>query len=237
MTYSALVTLTILGDDLSRLNVPQLCEWMRSLQDSDGSFRCIGFGSESDTRFVYSAVASSFLIQNWSGVDTTTAAEFILNCWNVAEGGFGLRPGLESHGGATYTALAALALMGKLDLLTDNQRNGIIRFCTFRQQSGCGGFHGRVNKDCDTCYAYWVGASLQILRCDDFISRTSLSQFLDTTFNPLVGGFSKGVSDPPDPYHTHFGICARVFARKDSHKFIHASLGLSTRAYSKKFDN
>jgi geranylgeranyl transferase type-1 subunit beta len=235
MTYSALVALVTLDDDLSRLDVPKLSQWISTVQDDDGSFRGVGFGSESDTRFLYSAVATCCITRDWSGLNAALATEFIMNCWNPGDGGFGLRPGQESHGGATYTAVAALSLMKKLDLLTKEHREGLVRFCVFRQIAGCGGFNGRANKDCDTCYAYWVGATMQILDCDDFINRTSLSRFLDTTFGSLIGGFSKTTADTPDPYHTHFGICARTFCKQNSKELIHAGLGLSMRAFSSHF--
>lgn len=236
MTYSALVALLTLGDDLSRVDRIKFSQWLNTVQDDDGSFRAVAFGSESDARFVYSAVASCFLLQEWSGLDIGRSTEFILSCWNVSDGGFGLRPGLESHGGATYTCLASLSLMGKLDLLEESQIQGVIRFCTGRQIAGAGGFNGRANKDCDTCYAYWVGASLQILKSDNFIHRQCLAEFLDVTFNPLIGGFSKSCGEAPDPYHTHFGVCARILCEPDSREHMEASLGLSVTAFRRHFE-
>ena len=35
----------------------------------------------------------------------------------------------------------------------------IKRWCLFRQKSG---FQGRPNKPVDTCYSFWVGASLEV---------------------------------------------------------------------------
>ena len=84
-------------------------------------------------------------------------------------------PPQESHGGSTFTGLAALALMGTLRRLPPPQRT--VRWCVERQArssrdraeigarsgraahlSQVGGFQGRPNKDEDTCYSFWIGA-------------------------------------------------------------------------------
>ena len=62
-------------------------------------------------------------------------------------------------GGSTYCALASLVLMNRLNTLTSDQLEKIKRWCIFRQKSG---FHGRPNKPVDTCYSFWVGASLKV---------------------------------------------------------------------------
>ncbi|KAL2897031.1 Geranylgeranyl transferase type-1 subunit beta [Bienertia sinuspersici] len=76
-------------------------------------FMPIHIGAEADLRFVYCAAAISYLLDDWTGVDKLKAKEYILNCQSY-DGGFGLCPGLESHGGATYCAIASLQLMGYL---------------------------------------------------------------------------------------------------------------------------
>ncbi|MCL7029570.1 hypothetical protein MKW94_017510, partial [Papaver nudicaule] len=78
------------------------------------------------------------------------------------DGGFGLVPGLESHGGATYCAVAALRLMGFIedDVLSKGTTFSVIdvqpllEWCLQRQAID-GGFQGRANKATDTCYAFW----------------------------------------------------------------------------------
>lgn len=63
-------------------------------------------------------------------------------------------------GGWTYCAIAALCLMGRLDeALSQRELDRIRRWCMMRQQSG---FHGRPNKPVDTCYSFWVGATLEV---------------------------------------------------------------------------
>ena len=72
----------------------------------------------------------------------------------------GLLCSLEFLGGTTFCGLAALSLMGKLDTtFSAAELDGLRRWCLLRQKTG---FEGRPNKVVDTCYSFWVGASLQV---------------------------------------------------------------------------
>jgi len=51
--------------------------------------------------------------------------------------------------------------MGRLhSTLSARQMQALRRWCLLRQQTG---FQGRPNKPVDTCYSFWVGATLQVL--------------------------------------------------------------------------
>jgi prenyltransferase beta subunit len=64
----------------------------------------------------------------------------------------------EGHGGSTYCAVSSLALLRKLDKIRN--KRALIKWCVNRQG---GGFQGRPYKDPDTCYSYWIGATMKIL--------------------------------------------------------------------------
>jgi geranylgeranyl transferase type-1 subunit beta len=61
-------------------------------------------------------------------------------------------------GGTTYCAIAALYLMGELNL-NDPRLRRTKRWSILRLSSG---FQGRVNKPVDTCYSFWLGSSLKV---------------------------------------------------------------------------
>ena len=63
MTYVALCSLVILGDDLSRVDKDSIVLGLKHLQLESGAFQCIAFGSESDARFVYCASCISHLLK------------------------------------------------------------------------------------------------------------------------------------------------------------------------------
>eukprot|EP01042_Synura_sphagnicola_P001706 gene1706-2000_t len=72
-------------------------------------------------RFLFCASAISSLLNDWSGVDVDRSVSYIQSC-RTYEGGFGLTPGAEAHGGSTYCALASLSLMGRLTALSEDER-------------------------------------------------------------------------------------------------------------------
>ena len=50
--------------------------------------------------------------------------------------------------------------MGQLEsTFSEEELKGLRKFCLLRQKSG---FQGRPNKDVDTCYSFWLGASLDV---------------------------------------------------------------------------
>lgn len=58
----------------------------------------IFFLEEVDTRFTLCAFAALYLLDCLNAIDVEKAVEFILKCYNF-DGGFGTRPGSESHSG------------------------------------------------------------------------------------------------------------------------------------------
>ena len=86
-------------------------------------------------------------------------------------------------GGSTFCALASLVLMNQLDSsLVADELEQIKRWCLFRQKSG---FQGRPNKPVDTCYSFWVGASLEVFKWT--VSRKKRKIFtLTSSFNSVL---------------------------------------------------
>ena len=77
LTYAALATLIILGDDLKRVDRESLCNIKRDLQLENGCI-CGSLGSEADMRFVYCACVIAYLLNDWSIIDVDATVEFIL---------------------------------------------------------------------------------------------------------------------------------------------------------------
>lgn len=212
-TYCALAVLKTVGYSLSNIDSKIISTSLRNLQQPDGSFLPIHIGAETDLRFVYCAAAICFMLEDWSGMDKEKAKEYICKCQSY-DGGFGMVPGSESHGGGTYCAVASLRLMGYIDgdILSKNVLSSIIdipsllQWCLQRQTSD-GGFQGRPNKPSDTCYAFWVGAVLTILGGHKLIDSKALRRFL-LTCQSKYGGFSKFPNELPDIYHSFYGFTA-----------------------------
>lgn len=118
------------------------------------------------------------------------------------EGGIGQGPGLESHSGSTFCAVAALSLSNNLDRLTKAQLEALRRWLLFRYDRG---FNGRPNKPVDTCYSFWVGGSLKILDSLHFVNDDHISEYV-LMAQDRAGGFSKYVNCVSDPMHTYLGL-------------------------------
>ena len=177
MTYTALASLIILGDDLGRVAREPILSALAQLQQDDGRFVAHHRGGESDCRFLYCACAVAFILGGVrSHMNVDAAQHYVRSCVNGYDGSIGLIPGQESHGGACYTALAGLGLCAEalgetldLEALIGLNEHAFAKWCLSRQvgewsgDSGVGGFQGRMNKVADTCYTFWVLGALQVL--------------------------------------------------------------------------
>ncbi|KAG1881931.1 terpenoid cyclases/protein prenyltransferase alpha-alpha toroid [Suillus tomentosus] len=211
MTYTALLSLAILRDNFSRLDRKGLLKFLRSCQNTDGSFSSEPLGGDSDLRTTFCAFAISTMLDDWSGMDVASALQFICSC-RTYEGGYGQSPFGEALGGTTYCALAALRLATKqLDPL---ERQKTVRWLVQNQASN-GGFSGRTNKDADACYCFWCGASLHVLDAGDLVDKAEMASFV-AFCQFKFGGIAKIPGEHPDPYHTYLSLAAVALLPPDS---------------------
>lgn len=227
MTYTGLASLLTVGDDLSRVNKPCIIAGLRALQQPDGSFCSSLTNQEKDMRFVYCAAAISYILDDWSGMDIEKTIDFIFQCISY-DNGIGQNPGLESHGGSTYCAIATLSLINQLDRLGPRRLDGLRRWLIMRQISG---FQGRPNKPEDTCYSFWIGASLKLLGILDKTDKRSNKAFIMSTQDAFIGGFSKWVDTIPDPMHTYLGIAGLSLINFSNLDYIHPALNITQTAF------
>ncbi|KAI9315000.1 geranylgeranyl transferase type-1 subunit beta-like protein [Dichotomocladium elegans] len=199
-TYTALLSLLLLGDDLSRVNRDAIVESIKCLQLQDGSFQPAPDSLERDVRFLYCACAVSYILNDWRGLDFDLTIAYAKRLQSY-EGTFGQSPGNESHGGSTFCGVGALTLMGKAAQGIVNKQK-MIKWCVHQQTTG---FAGRVNKDADTCYCFWIGASLHMLDAFDLVNKDNLREFL-LDCQTRIGGFGKAPGHHPDILHSYMGV-------------------------------
>ncbi|XP_058792024.1 geranylgeranyl transferase type-1 subunit beta [Phymastichus coffea] len=229
MTYTGLCSLLILQDDLSQIDKESILEGMRACQNVDGSFMAMVTGCESDMRFVYCACCISAILDDWSGINKDKTIDYIVKSISY-DGAIGQGPGLESHGGSTFCAVASLCLMNELhNVLSEEQLERLKRWCLLRQD---GGFHGRPGKQSDSCYSFWIGATLKLLGVDNLSDQEENRAFVLDTQNTLVGGFGKYASEPPDPLHAYLGLCSLSLIGEPRLLEMHAALNISQRTYT-----
>jgi protein farnesyltransferase subunit beta len=143
-------------DLIARIRMP-LYRWMATLlTPASGAYRMHTDG-EIDVRATYTilscakllGIASPFLCQE-------SVSDFIRSC-QTFEGGLGGEPWSEAHGGYTYCGVAALHILGKLEVLDIPALTGWV---ARRQMVFEGGFSGRSNKLVDGCYSFWQGGEI-----------------------------------------------------------------------------
>jgi len=238
MTYTALATLIILGDDLSGINRRALVAGVRALQLPDGSFRAALEGGENDMRFLYCAAAVCRMLDDWSGVDVEAAVSYVLASISY-DGGIGQGPGLEAHGGSTYCAVAALSMMGRLGALGEARTAALTRWCLARQgregraAGGGEGWQGRPNKPEDTCYTFWLGGTLALLGRLELCRPDLAREFVLSTQDPVTGGLAKWTDTVPDPLHTYLGLAGLAVAGEAALQHVEPALNLSARAVAR----
>uniref|UniRef100_A0A8D8PUR5 Geranylgeranyl transferase type-1 subunit beta n=1 Tax=Cacopsylla melanoneura TaxID=428564 RepID=A0A8D8PUR5_9HEMI len=230
LTYSALCTLLILGDDLSRVNKKAVLHGVKALQEKSGSFKCTLADGDCDMRFVFCACAICFILNDWSGMDRACTIAFIMASLGF-DGAFGQGPYLESHGGSTYCALASLTLMDRMDVMTTKQIDRLKRWLINRQRTS---FQGRPNKPVDTCYTFWIGSSLAMLDSVDWVDEHRMVQaVLDTQHR--TGGFSKWHRNDTvaDIMHTYLGIAGLSLFKSLSFDLspVYPALNITQSAY------
>ncbi|XP_060527273.1 geranylgeranyl transferase type-1 subunit beta [Cylas formicarius] len=225
-TYSCLLSLLILGDDLSRVNKEEIIKSLRVLQLRNGSFKGAIEGAESDMRFVYCAACISYILNDWRGIDIEKMMQFILNSISY-DGGIGQGPELESHCGSTFCAVASLALSNNLHRLSKRQFHNLRRWLLMRLETG---FNGRPNKPTDTCYSFWTGGALKILNAYQFIEADDNPQFILMT-QDKYGGFAKWMNAVPDPMHTYFGLAGLSLMKFDNLREMFCPLNCTRKVH------
>ncbi|XP_074605601.1 geranylgeranyl transferase type-2 subunit beta-like [Brevipalpus obovatus] len=201
-TLSAIQILTIyeaFDDDI--IDIPGVIRYVKSLQQEDGSFAGDNWG-EIDIRFSFGAIAILTLLNKLDEIDVEKAVEFIMRCNNLIDGGFGSRPGSESHAGLVYCALGGLALTGNLHRVDAD----LLGWWLCERQVPSGGLNGRPEKLPDLCYSWWVLASLQMLGRLHWINRNKLVTFILECQDEDDGGFGDRPGDFADAFHTLFGL-------------------------------
>ncbi|RVE52597.1 hypothetical protein evm_002716 [Chilo suppressalis] len=200
---------------------------VKALQTPEGNFSATLSGCESDMRFVYCAACISYILDDWSGFNIPKATEYILKSINY-DFGIAQCPELESHGGTTYCALATLSLTKQLHKLSEEQVEGLKRWLLFRQVDG---FQGRPNKSVDTCYSFWVGASLKILDALHMSNYGNNKKYVYETQDCVVGGFSKWPDTCTDPMHTYLGLAGLSLIGENGLLEIVPTLNITNRAF------
>ncbi|KAF2069212.1 hypothetical protein CYY_009469 [Polysphondylium violaceum] len=231
-TYCALMILRIAGDDFSSVNKKAIIDALKCRSQENGSFNSAPKSTESDVRFIFMACAISYMLNDWSAVDIEKTTQFIMDSLSY-EFAFGQSPEQEAHGGSTYCAVNSLALMKKLHLILPF-KDKFIRWLVNKQITG---FCGRTNKDPDTCYSFWIGASLDAISSFNLIDFNLMKMFIQSAQHQVIGGIAKEPSNLPDILHTYMSLSALAIGGDENLMPLNPVLGITQRAAGKEWND
>ncbi|CAK7205953.1 Rab geranylgeranyltransferase [Sporothrix eucalyptigena] len=195
-----------------------VAEFISNLQNrTTGTFAGDEWGEE-DTRFLYGALNALSLLGRLNLVNVDRAVEYVAACANF-DGGYGVRPGAESHAGQVFTCLAALKVAGRLDL-ADADKVG--RWLSERQVPS-GGLNGRPEKQEDVCYSWWVLSSLALVNRLHWVDRDSLVAFILSCQDPKNGGFADRPGNMVDVWHTVYALAGLGLLEYPGLEPVHAA--------------
>lgn len=98
-------------DALDQIDFDAVVRYIVGLQQPDGSFFGDKWG-EVDTRFSFCAVATLTLLNRMEqSIDVDKAIKFVMSCCNQTDGGFGSKPGAESHAGESSESVDTVEIV------------------------------------------------------------------------------------------------------------------------------
>lgn len=177
--------------------------YISSLKNEDASFKGDSFG-EVDSRFIYCAVSCLSILNKINHISKCDSASYILSIYDLNSNGFSWIHGNEPHAASVFCSLNSLFLLGKLYLVDTKQ---LADWLSHRQTSN-GGFNGRAEKLTDTCYSWWILASLIVLKKHTWINKNALQKYILLCQDTTTGGISDNPDCVPDICHTFFGLAA-----------------------------
>ncbi|KUJ22387.1 terpenoid cyclases/Protein prenyltransferase [Mollisia scopiformis] len=213
-------------EDGADIDVDQLVKYIRSGQTYDGG---IGESSrhEAHAGYTYCAIASLKLANRLSKSKDSEPISGLTNVdstirWLVSrQTGYTTESDEEEEGDAEHAP--AVKLQG---IYTEEPAHEDEEFV---------GFNGRCNKRADTCYAFWVGAAINML-CQEkveLLDIPAIRRFLFEQTQHRIGGFGKCPGDPPDIYHSYLALAALATMKEPDLKPLDAALCVSIQQKEK----
>lgn len=95
------------------------------------------------------------------------------------------------------------------------------------------GFAGRCNKMADTCYCFWNGGVLAMLKEEGLIETEGMRHYLNGSTQHMIGGFSKVPGATPDLLHAYLGLAALAVVGQEGLQTLDSALVASSRTAAK----
>lgn len=150
------------------------------------------------------AMSCAAILSKIFDINLVFDTDYVISC-QTYEGGFGCSPTGEAHAGFTYCAVLYLALCDGLRLCDMSTLKLWLMCRVTEMNSKCG-------KVSDSCYAYWLGATLKILADKKLVC----AQFCDMAYASLKsklmefedrnGGFKGKMNETANVQHLCYAL-------------------------------
>lgn len=194
---------------------------LKHFHPEKGTFTNYKNDSEDDVRFLYCGLCI-FKMIDANLISTCLPVDKIkkyLKSIKSYEGGYSMMSDCESNGGTTYCALASYYLIDSINEVMND--NTLLSWLVYRC-SNPEGVNGRTNKQCDSCYTYWIYSSLIIINKNNLVDTEFISSFI-CKCQTIFGGYSKysninekgeEIYNYPDIEHTYYSLLSLCLLKK-----------------------
>lgn len=200
-------------DDVPDVLVDKLVQRIRQSNTYDGGISEIPF-HESHGGFAFCAIAALSLVNHLPGD---------VECASLTDG---VLPGISDLDLTLHWLVSRQTTYLDEDDGEDIEL-GDVKDSTIQPMLPWVGLSGRCNKIADTCYSWWVSASLALLDRLDLLSLHPAQKYLLDRTQHAIGGFGKQPGDPPDVYHSYMGLAALSLMKYQGLKSIHSAACIS----------
>ncbi|SOV16709.1 geranylgeranyl transferase type2 beta subunit, putative [Plasmodium sp. gorilla clade G2] len=219
------------------------------------SLKSVHYKFDGDMRFMFCSLCTLYLlnklfkerniyVNNINNINHDKCIQWIINCFNI-DGGFSNLPGSESHAGTTFCAIHSLKLLKNEKGKTYFSYNPIMKKKLIRwlcERYDNFGINGRVGKDHDVCYSWWVLSSLSSLNVNlgKVFNINIIINFILECQDKVNGGFSRIGQDEyninkkcmnyfknenlffkqTDQFHSFFSLCALSLIYYNIHYYM-----------------
>lgn len=232
-TYSALCILQMCDIDTTSENIIEksmkvkfkkeifIHNIVKHFHPERGTFTNYKNDSEDDVRFLYCGLCI-FKMIDITLISTCLSVEKIkeyLKSIRTYEGGYSMVSDSEANGGTTYCALASYFIIDSIEEVMNNISllSWLISRCSNPE-----GVNGRTNKQCDSCYTYWIYSSLTIIKKNNLVDNEFLASFINKC-QTIFGGYSKysninekgeDIYNYPDIEHTYYSLLSLCLSKE-----------------------
>ncbi|EWC87556.1 hypothetical protein PFNF54_03680 [Plasmodium falciparum NF54] len=216
------------------------------------SLKSVQYKFDGDMRFMFCSLCTLYLLNKLfkerniyvNNINNNKCIHWIINCFNI-DGGFSNLPGSESHAGTTFCAIHSLKLLKNEKGKTYFSYNPIMKKKLIRwlcERYDNFGINGRVGKDHDVCYSWWVLSSLSSLNVNlgKAFNVNIIINFILKCQDKVNGGFSRIGQDEyninkkcmnyfknenfffkqTDQFHSFFSLCALSLIYYNIHYYM-----------------